>query len=703
MFAPFLRLLALACFLAAAARANTLVTLSVTPLAPEAAAAVVAEEQSASFSVRGTSVPLGVDLGGRHLPGMEQGLTPLTAGVQENTLHVIARDGAGACVLLRHSEKNGWERRAAPPAPVLAAVTATGQSHLLFVSPEPVGGRLRILGYHTITNTWAELGAFAIVGTVVSVARARHGFVVGTRDAAGTSHQVQAEFVSAKRGLKTVDYVVIVTYLAVVAGIGLYFYLTGKKDTANFFVAGRRIPWWAAGLSLYATGTSAISYLAIPAKSYATDWLYLAQNVITFVGSIYVAFVIIPLVRRLNLMSVYQYLELRFHPIVRLMASFICIVQHLAGRMAVVLLLPALALSAVTGVTVTTSILVMGVITTIYTFLGGMKAVIWTDVLQVFVMIGGALFAITWMVIGTGGVGAVTRIALADGKTHLFDWSFDFSIPNVWTYLLILVVGTLTWPQDQVMTQRVLSTKDDKAARNSILVLTAIALPGSLMFFCIGTLLYTYYKVHPASLNPLLSTDQIFPQFIASDLPTGVTGMIIAGIFAASMATLSSNINSIATLISVDFYERYAARPTAARSVRLAEWVTLAAGAAGTGLALYLATLDIASLWDKFIELMSLLGGGFAGIYALGMFTRRANWQGCAIGIVASIVLTLAAKFGTHLHVLTYTVVSIGGCMIFGYLGSLAFPAPTHSLRGLTIFDQYKEPLPVAADAPRGH
>ena len=510
------------------------------------------------------------------------------------------------------------------------------------------------------------------------------------------------ELVSAKRGLKAVDYLVILVYLCVVAGIGVYFYVTGKKDTANFFLAGRKIPWWAAGLSLYATGTSAISYLAIPAKAYATNWLYLAQNIITLVGSIYVAFVIVPLVRRLNLMSVYQYLELRFHPVVRLMASFICIVQHLAGRMAIVLLLPALALSAVTGVTVTTSILIMGVITTIYTFLGGMKAVIWTDVLQVFVMIGGALFAIIWMIHGTGGLGAVIRIASADHKTHLFDWSFDFSIPNVWTYLLILVVGTLTWPQDQVMTQRVLSTKDDKAARNSLLLLTAIVLPGSFMFFSIGTLLYTYYKVHPASLNPLLTTDQIFPQFIASDLPPGVTGMIIAGIFAASMATLSSNINSIATLISVDFYERYAGQPTAARSVRLAEGVTLLAGIIGTALALYLSSLDISSIWDKFIELMALLGGGFAGIYALGMFTRRANWQGCAIGVVASIVLTVLAKLYTPWHVMTYIVVSVGGCMIAGYLGSLLFPPPAQSLRGLTIFDQLKEPLPLPS-APRGH
>ena len=483
----------------------------------------------------------------------------------------------------------------------------------------------------------------------------------------------------------------IIVYLCAVAGIGLYFYLTSKKDTANFFLAGRKIPWWAAGISLYATGTSAISYIAIPAKSYATDWLYLTQNFFGVLGTIYVAYKIVPLVRRLNLMSVYEYLELRFHPVVRMMASFICILQHLAGRMSVVLLLPSLALSAVTGVSVVSCILIMGVITTVYTVLGGMKAVIWTDVLQVGVMVGGALFAMGWMIHGAGGLSEVARVAAAGHKTRMFEWSFDFSLPNIWISVLVMIMGTLVWPQDQVMMQRVLSTKDDRAARGSILTLTAMALPGSIMFFSVGTLLYAFYKAHPAGLNPLLATDQVFPQFIAAELPPGVTGLIIAGIFAASMATLSSNINSIATLVSVDFYERYAKGANPGKSVKLAEWVTVATGIAGTLIALWLSRFTIASLWDKFMELFSLLGGGFAGIYALGMFTRRANWQGCVIGIVSSIVVTVLVKLCTPIHVLMYTAISIGACIGFGLIGSLFFPAPRHSLRGLTIYDQLKE------------
>ncbi len=677
--------LLLACLLAVTARASSLVSVTTTPLSA-ADVAALGPGTTAAYDCQGTPVIPGGNLDGVHLPGLDPSLRLATAAVQDGALYVWAMDAAGHPSWWRHTAHDGWARRAAPTATVLPAARAVGASHVLFLAPAPDGRHGQLVAYHTITDTWADFGGWETTEPVVEARPAGSGFVVLTRDAAGRQQASRVELVSTQRGLKPVDYAVIAVYFVVVAGIGLYFYLTSQKDTTNFFVAGRRVPWWAAGLSLYATGTSAISYLAIPAKSYATNWLYLAQNVITFIGSVYVAFVVIPLVRRLNLMSVYHYLELRFHPVVRVMASFICIVQHLAGRMAVVLLLPALALSAVTGVTVTASILVMGAITTLYTFLGGMKAVIWTDVLQVFVMVGGALFAITWMVVGTGGLGAVARIAAADHKTHLFDWSLDVSVPNVWTFLLLLVVVTLTWPQDQVMTQRVLSTKDDRAARNSVLMLTAIALPGSVMFFSIGTLLYTYYKTHPGLLNPLLATDQIFPQFIVSDLPPGVTGLIIAGIFAASMATLSSNINSIATLISVDFYERYARSPSPKVSVRLAEAVTLLAGVAGTGLALYLSRLQVQSLWDKFIELMALLGGGFAGIYALGMFTRRANWQGCAIGIVASIVATALVSAYTPVHVIAYAVVSVGTCIVCGYLGSLPFPRPAHSLVGLTIY-----------------
>lgn len=625
------------------------------------------------------------------LDGAAAGLTATTALNREGATWVLAKDAAGLPVWLRHSAESGWERKATPPADLAPVLNPGGQAHLL-AAAVTADGPVTVYSYHTITNRWAALGQVTTAAPVVQVQAAASGFVLTTRDAAGTTQHLRTTLTLAKRLLMPVDWTIIILYLVGTAGIGLYFYLKEKKQSnADFFLAGRAIPWWAAGVSLYATGTSAISYIAIPAKAYATDWLYFAGNLVSLVGTAFTAIWIVPLIRRLNLMSVYQYLELRFHPNIRVLASAIAIMLQLGGRMSIVLFLPSLAMSAVTGIDVVHSILIMGVVTILYTVLGGMKAVIWTDFIQVFVMLGGALFAIGYVIANIdGGFGSFLHTAVADGKLRTFDFSFDFTKATIWGFLLVAVLGILTYPQDQVMMQRVLSTKSDKEAGWSVWTLAAIVVPGSLTFFAIGTALYVYYKSHPERLNPLLSTDSTFPQFIAAELPPGVTGLVIAGIFAASMSTLSSCINSVATLISVDFYERYAKRPSPQTSVRLAEWMTVIAGIIGVGTAILLAKVDIQSALDKSFELTYLLGGGFAGCYGLGMFTRRANWQGAALGVAASLLLTFGAWSVKLVHPYFYGVIAVASCMIVGYAASLFFPAPVQSLAGLTIFTPRK-------------
>jgi Na+/proline symporter len=199
-------------------------------------------------------------------------------------------------------------------------------------------------------------------------------------------------------------------------------------------------------------------------------------------------------------------------------------------------------------------------------------------------------------------------------------------------------------------------------------------------------------------MNPLLPIDATFPLFIAAELPMGVTGLIIAGIFAAAMSTLSSIINSVSTLASVDFYEKLAKNPTPQKSVLFAEVIGIIVGLLGIGLALLLSRYDIHSLFDVSIELVGLLGGGFAGAYTLGMFTRRANSPGVAIGIGASIVLTFVAWSFDLVHPYFYLAISILLSIVVGYLASLLFPAPTRSLDGLTIYrDRGPAPQPAAS------
>jgi SSS family solute:Na+ symporter len=575
-----------------------------------------------------------------------------------------------------------------PPVPLYTdLLVSSGQAHLLAATRS--GSReLTVLAYHSITDTWADFGKVTLPGEPISLRAAPAGFIIETRgEKEGITALSRVELVMAKRLLSWPDYLAVGLYLVFVMTVGMAF--AKEKDKNEFFLGGQKIPWWAAGFSLYATGTSAISFMAIPAKSFATNWQYLMQNFIGFFGSIYLAIVIIPLIRRLNLTSVYNYLELRFHPIVRTTGSMLIIIFKLVARMGVVLYLPALAISSVTGLDEITSILIMGVVTTIYTIVGGMKAVIWTDMAQVIVMFGGALLCIFYVVKGVdGGLGGALKIATSNDKMQLLDFRFDFTVPTFWVFVLVAIAETIAFPRDQIMVQRCLCTPNARDAGRSMWMLNAIILPGSLLFFSIGTALFVFYKAHPERLNPLLKTDSIVPHFIASELPSGVTGLVIAALFAASMSALNSCMHSIATLVSVDFYERFAKKPDSSASLRVAKWAIFFTGLFGTVFALLLTRFSLPSLFDTFLALTGLLGGGLGGTYALGMFTRRANWQGAMIGTIGSILVTLAVKQWTSLNFLLYTSTAIFSCMALGYAASFFFPAQTGSLRGLTIFKE---------------
>ncbi|HUG11606.1 MAG TPA: sodium:solute symporter [Opitutaceae bacterium] len=628
-------------------------------------------------------------------PEMEGMFAPSSHITHNGAVWLLAKDKGGTFHWLRHNA-SGWSERSPPPAGLMPQLNTGGQAHVLALSSD-AAGVVHLHTYHTITDAWADLGPAGLPGSMTGVRAARTGFIVDTLAADGTGARTLLSVELTKRLLKWIDWVIIVVYLGFTAGIGFYYLLRQKKhNNDDFFLGGRTIPWWAAGVSLYATGTSAISYIATPAKSFSENWQYLGANVVGLFGTVFVAIWIVPLIRRLNLMSVYHYLEMRFHPKIRTLASAIAIVLQLGGRMSIVLFLPSLAMSAVTGINVVYSVLIMGLVTIAYTTMGGMKAVIWTDFIQVFVMLGGAFVAIGFVISHVdGGLPEFIRVASNDGKFHTFDWSFDLTKATVWGFLLVVILQSLTYPQDQVMMQRVLSTKSDKEAGWSVWTLAAIVVPGNLTFFAIGTALYVFYKQHPASLNPTLNIDSTFPQFIAAELPAGLTGLIIAGIFAASMSTLSSCINSVATLVSVDFYERHWKNATPAKSVKLAEKVTIIAGLIGIGTALLLALADIKSALDTSFVLIGLLGGGFAGCYALGMFTRRANWQGAFIGVGASLVITFTAWIFNAVHPYFYIVIAILTCIVVGYASSYMFPPPQQSLVGLTVYTPRREPVVI--------
>ena len=585
-----------------------------------------------------------------------------------------------------------WRDRGPVPGEIVAnSGRALGQAHVAYLVES--GASASVMTFHSITGSWATLpGAAPAPGPPAAVAPWPDGMLWATPAAGGGWTPVAAQVQARKLLLRWLDWLVIVVYLAAMIGIGLYFYLREKRNsTENFFVGNRSIPFWAAGLSLYAVNTSSISFIAIPAKAFETNWQYLTNNLIAVVGLFFVAIWVVPLLRRLDLMSTFSYLETRFHPGIRMLASALAIVMQIGSRMSVILFLPALAIATITGISVVWSILLMGGFTIVYTAMGGMKAVIWTDVVQVIVKMGGALFAIAfiaWSLTGDwSGFAEFARMAATEDKTRLFDFSFDLTKATVWGFVfLVLFEVVLTFPKDQVLMQRVLSTPNEREASRSIWAFAAIMIPGGFVFYGIGTALYVYYKTNPERMNPLLPIDATFPLFIAAELPTGVTGLIVAGIFAAAMATLSGIMNSVATLITVDFYDRFAKKArTQKQGVFFAEAMTVVVGLVGIGAALVLSRFDVHSLFDVSIELAGLLGGGFAGAYTLGMFTRRANAPGVAIGIAAAIVLTFVAWSFDLVHPYFYLAISIMVCVVVGYLASLAFPPPARSLEGLTI------------------
>ncbi|MGY1410812.1 MULTISPECIES: sodium:solute symporter family transporter [unclassified Luteimonas] len=603
---------------------------------------------------------------------------PQALVAQKAALYLAAADGA----LWRWTADAGWSQRGELPGPVVRGqASPIGQAHLLYLLASPVGEQPRL--FHVITDAWSDWPG-TTPSTSAGLARGN-----GVLWAGADGSLVETRLHGGKHLLRTLDWVVIVVYLAAMLAMGFWFYFRDRNEsTSDFFVGGRSIPFWAAGISLYATNTSSISFIAIPAKAFDTNWQYMTNNLMAVVGLTFVAVWIVPLLRRLDLMSVFSYLETRFHPAIRMLSSALCIVMQVGARMSVILFLPALAISTITGLDVVWSILMMGVFTIIYSTVGGSKAVIWTDVVQVVVMFGGALFAVGFIFWHSGAdLPQLMDAAAAQDKTKLLDFSFDLTKATVWGFIfLVLFDVVLTFPKDQVLMQRTLSTKDDKAAGRSIWAFAAIMIPGGVVFYGIGTALWMYYRNNPERLNPLLPIDATFPLFIAAELPSGVTGLIIAGIFAAAMSTLSSIINSVGTLVSVDFYQKLAKAPNEKTSVRVAEWAGVMVGVAGILIALVMSRYDIQSLFDVSIEMAGLLGGGFAGAYTLGMFTRRANSPGVAIGVAGSIVITVVCWTMDLVHPYFYLAISIALCIVIGYIASLFFPPPSRSLEGLTIY-----------------
>jgi Na+/proline symporter len=239
---------------------------------------------------------------------------------------------------------------------------------------------------------------------------------------------------------------------------------------------------------------------------------------------------------------------------------------------------------------------------------------------------------------------------------------------------------------DQAVVQRYLTPSDERRAASAVWMGTFLALPASIVFFGLGTALFAFYRAHPERLNPLGQGDQVFAWFIVQELPAGLSGLLIAGVFAAAMSSLDSSMNSIATTVTTDFYRRFRPEADDRRCLALARGLTLLLGALAAAVALWFAQAGIQSLFDQFLELVGLLGGTLAGLFALGIFTREATGPGALVGAAASLGLLGWVATATDLSGLLYAAIGIVSCMAIGWLASLVLPRPARSIEGLTIY-----------------
>ena len=576
--------------------------------------------------------------GGRALPA-----SPLVAeqNGDQKRRYVVTVDGT-----------NCWARPAGAtgallpraPLPVLPPAGATlepiGDQHL--VLKDAAGAP--VLYYHLVTDRWA-----------------------------------QADQMSFRKGFGPVAWSVLAAYFLLMAGMAWHF-IRKKKTADDYFRGGGKIPWYVAGMSIFATMLSSVTFLAAPAQYYMSDWRYFPMTIGIFALAPLVIYCYLPFFRRLKVASAYAYLEQRFNAAVRLFASGAYVV-FMVSRVAIVTLLPALALNAMTGVSIDGCILMCGAATIVYCAFGGFEAVVWSDFVQGIVLVSGALAIFFALVHGTdGGIAGAWTMASAHGKTTLLDLRFLATEPVLWVVLVLAFIENLSsYTSDQCVIQRYMSVKDEKSAARSIWFNGVFTVLVSALFCAIGTALWTYYRSHPEMLDPSLpKADSILPFFIVSGLPPAIAGLVAAALFAATVSTLSANLSSAATALTADFVLKFRPQTAPEAQMRWGRAFTFAAGVLGIVAALVLAHTDTRSLFDKFKEFISVLTAGLAGLFFLGVFVRRVGGRAAVVGLLLNYVICFALRYAplpfARPHVFLVGGIGFVVCVLTAWALSFAIP-----------------------------
>ena len=489
-------------------------------------------------------------------------------------------------------------------------------------------------------------------------------------------------------GLRWIDVVVVAAYMTAMVALGLRF-ARRQTSTETYFVAKRSIPAWAVGMSFLATIISAVTFIAYPGSGYAGNWSLLVPGIMAILVLAIVGLAIIPFYRNVVGMSAYEYFERRFGYFPRAYSSFVFALGTFT-KMAFVVYLLALTIRSISTFSIDHIIILVGVVTIFYTYVGGLEAIIWADVIQGFIVWFGIAICIGFLLfLPPGGPLAVWHVAQAAHKFDFGSTAFVFSKPTI---LVLSLYGFFFYLQkytaDQTMVQRYLSSKSDKDALKGIALGAALCIPVWTLFMLIGTLLWSFYKLTGEALpSHVTKADQVFPYFIVTHIPVGLAGLFLASLFGAGMATLSSDLNCLSLVAVEDFYRKLRPHSTDRERLRMGKLFVVIYGAVAVFFAMQLAHSHgtALSLW---YTLSAIVAGGLAGLFLLAFLSPRANGKGGVIGIIANLVFTTWAtltmdggkllnlgRFNFRLHSYMIGVIGTIVLLLVGYLTSLIFAA----------------------------
>jgi SSS family transporter len=480
---------------------------------------------------------------------------------------------------------------------------------------------------------------------------------------------------------------VIVAYLASVTAFGMRF----RKQSATlkgYFLAEKTIPWWAISLSIVAAETSTLTIISVPGMAYERDFRFLQLIIGYLVGRVIISLLLIPQYFRGELLTAYQLIERRFGQKLRSLTAGLFLITRAAAegvRVFAVAIVVAIAMGPLlsgfsdSGRDIA-AIAIVTVLTLIYTFKGGMAAVIWTDVVQLAVYVAGTLVGLfTILHLVPGGWHTVHAIAASAGKFRVFDFSWNFYA--TYTFWSGVVGGafltTASHGTDQLIVQRLLASRNQRLATVALLASGVMVLFQFSLFLLIGAMLYAFYTIFPPAIA-FTRADTIFPAFVVTQMPHGISGLLISAILAAAMANLSAALNSLSSTTIVDFYSRLRPNSSEQHRVRLSRISTVF-------WALLLFALAIVArrggrVLEAGLSIASVAYGSLLGVFMLGVLTRRASERGAMAGMLAGFLFNLYLWRCTRVPFTWY--VALGSILTFaiGYAASFALPPTPHEI-----------------------